>query len=415
MTPPECGRSLMIVAGDISGENHTSKIIPRLKELAPDIKIWGVGGPKMEAAGMELLFDTSKFAVIGIFEVVNKITFFIHMYRTLLAAVKERQPDAILLVDFGGFNIRLATYIRRSNKSVPICYFVSPQVWGSRPWRINALKKAITKMLTIFPFEEKIYQNQNVDARFVGHPILKHMPDLDQVASREELCASLGLDASKPIIIVMPGSRKREIKDHMPVVAQGIKEVLALRPDTQFILARATQQLSQLIDEGVKKYGLSEYINKGLVLTDSSRNFELMKNCDLIWAKSGTTTLETALFGKPMLIFYTGNWFSYFLVMGFKTVKNFGWPNLLAGYELVPELIQLDCRGEKLVKYTLDLLDVPALRQEISEELLTLRAELGEGDFVENCAQEVLAIVNKAHEQKVSAGETRVQPQQLAL
>jgi lipid-A-disaccharide synthase len=131
-------------------------------------------------------------------------------------------------------------------------------------------------------------------------------------------------------------------------------------------------------------------------LSEASSNFELMKNCDLIWAKSGTTTLETALFGKPMLIFYTGNWFSYLLVLCFKTVKNFGWPNLLAGYELVPELIQLDCRSDKFVKYTLDLLDVPALRQEISEELLTLRQELGEGDFVENCAQEVLAIVNQA-------------------
>lgn len=386
----------MIVAGDISGENHTSKIIPRLKELAPDLKIWGVGGPKMEEAGMELLFDTSKFAVIGIFEIVNKISFFVNMYMTLLREVKERKPDAVLLVDFGGFNIRLATFLRWQNKDLPICYFVSPQVWGSRPWRLDALKHAITKMLTIFPFEEKIYQNKKIDARFVGHPILKSLPELDTIASRQELCARLNIDADKPIIIVMPGSRKREIKCHMPVVAQGIKEILAIRPDTQFVLSKATNELSAVIDEAIVKHGLTPFLGKGLVLSEASCNFELMKNCDLIWAKSGTTTLETALFGKPMLIFYTGNWLSYLLVLCFKTVKNFGWPNLLAGYELVPELIQLDCRSDKFVKYTLDLLDVPALRQEISEELLTLRQELGEGDFVENCAREVLAIVNKA-------------------
>lgn len=387
----------MIVAGDISGENHTSKIIPRLKQMDPDLEIWGVGGPKMEAAGMELLFDTSKFAVIGIFEVVNKISFFVNMYLTLLREVKRRKPDAVLLVDFGGFNIRLATLLRWKNKTLPIYYFVSPQVWGSRPWRLDALKDAITKMLTIFPFEEKIYLNKKIDARFVGHPILRSLPDLSDIADRHTMCSKLGLDADKPIVIVMPGSRKREIKDHIPVVAQAIKETLAIRPDVQFVLSKATKELSTVIDAALAQNKLSDYVGqgKGLTLTDSSNNYELMKNCDLIWAKSGTTTLETALFGAPMLIFYRANWLSYLLVLCFKTVKNFGWPNLLAGYELVPELIQLDCRAEKLVAHTLDMLDVPGLRREISDELSTLRNELGEGDFVENCAAEVMAIVGR--------------------
>lgn len=439
-------RSLMIVSGDHSGEKHASKIIRELKERDPDLQIWGVGGSEMEKAGMELLFNSADYTVVGIFEVKDYVWFFAKMHWTLLANVIKRNPDAILLVDFGGFNVGFAQSVRsimpvipgdttnidddhslaalickpkdylqkcfddlvrylgfkyylkwqgvrKSKRAVPIYYFISPQVWASRPWRIKALKRSITKIFTIFPFEEGVYLQKNVNARFVGNPLLRALPELETIPDREAMCLSLNLDSSKPIIVVMPGSRKQEVIAHMPVLEHAMKTILDIRPDTQFVICRATDYLATLIDASLKASGLDQMIGKGLTVLDSDRNFELMKNCDLIWAKSGTTTLETALFGKPMIIFYMGNWFSYLLVMLFKSVKNFGWPNLLAGHQLVPELIQLDCRGEMLVKYTLDMLDVPGLRQEITSELLTLRAELGQGDFVENCAEELLQVV----------------------
>jgi len=444
--PEHKGRSLMIVSGDHSGEKHASKIIKQLKEQDPDLHIWGAGGPEMEKAGMELLFNSSEFTVLGIFEVIGYIWFFTKMHWTLLVNMIERQPDAILLVDFGGFNVGFATsaraimpkadsdkssekkftlleYIlwpmefvqnrfadlmraigfnylkwhgtRKTSRAIPIYYFISPQVWGSRPWRINVLRRAVSKILTIFPFEEGVYLNKNVNARFVGNPLLRALPDLATLPDREELCQSLNLDPSRPIIVVMPGSRKQEIVAHMPVVAHAVKTLLRVRPNIQFVLSKATAKVSGYVDDCLKSCQMEALVGNGLTVVDSSRNFELMKNCDLLWAKSGTTTLEATLFGKPMIIFYRGNWFSYLLVMVFKSVKHFGWPNLLAGHELVPELIQLDCRGEMLVKYSLDLLDVPALRAEIALELLTLRHELGQGDFVENCSQELLAVVSK--------------------
>jgi len=439
-------RSIMIVAGDHSGDKHASKIIRELKEKDPDLHIWGVGGNEMEKAGMELLFNSADYTVVGIFEVKDYVWFFAKMHWTLLANVIKRDPSAILLVDFGGFNVGFAQSVRaimpaipgdttnidndrslltllikpkaflqecfdemvrrlgfkyylkwkgerKSKRAVPIYYFISPQVWASRPWRINALKRSITKIFTIFPFEEGVYLQKDVNARFVGNPLLRALPELDTIPDREAMCRSLNLDPNKPIIIVMPGSRKQEVLAHMPVVERAMATMFEIRPDTQFVLCRATEKMATMIDASLKASGLSEKIGKGLTILDSDRNFELMKNCDLIWAKSGTTTLETALFGKPMIIFYMGNWLSYLLVMLFKSVKNFGWPNLLAGHQLVPELIQLDCRGEMLVKYTLDMLDVPGLRAEITSELLTLRAELGQGDFVENCAQELLQLV----------------------
>jgi len=443
--PGHTGRSLMIISGDHSGEKHASKIIKQLKEKDPDLRIWGVGGPEMEKAGMELLFNSSDFTVLGLFEIAGSVWFFIKMHWTLLVKMLESQPDAILLVDFGGFNIGFATsaralmpktenkkskeklsafelfllpieYVqnrtgdlarafgfsflkwkgsRKTAKAIPIYYFISPQVWGSRPWRINVLKRAVSKMLTIFPFEEGVYLEKNVDARFVGNPLLRALPDLETIPGREKLCHSLNLDPNRPIIVVMPGSRRQEVVVHMPIVAHAMKTLLKARPDYQFIISKATAKVAGYIDASVKALHLEPLIGHGLTIVDSSRNFELMKNCDLIWAKSGTTTLETALFGKPMIIFYKGNWFTYILVMLFKSVKNFGWPNLLAGHQLVPELIQLDCRGEMLVKYTLDMMDVPALRHEIATELLTLRKELGQGDFVENCSEELLVVLNQ--------------------
>ncbi len=440
------GRSIMIVSGDHSGEKHASKIIRELKEKDPDLHIWGVGGTEMEKAGMELLFHSDDYTVMGFLEVKDYVWFFAKMHWTLLANVIKRNPDAILLVDFGGFNVGFAQSVRtimpvvpddktnvdddlslaallwkpkdylqkwfdslvrylgfryylkwkgvyRAKRAIPVYYFISPQVWASRPWRIRALKRSITKIFTIFPFEEGVYAAKNVNARFVGNPLLRNLPELDQIPDREVMCQSLNLDSSKPIIVVMPGSRKQEVLAHMPVVEKAMATILSIRPETQFVLCRATDKMAAMIDASLKASPLSDKIGKGLTILNSDRNFELMKNCDLIWAKSGTTTLETALFGKPMIIFYRGNWSSYLLVMLLKSVKNFGWPNLLAGHQLVPELIQLDCRGEMLVKYTLDMLDVPGLRQEITSELLTLRAELGQGDFVENCAKELLEVV----------------------
>ncbi len=195
----------------------------------------------------------------------------------------------------------------------------------------------------------------------------------------------------------MPGSRQQEIKSFMPVLVDAIRELTQARPKLSFVISNATAKTAPLIQQGLAKYfsqaELQQLLGKRLFVLESVENYVLMKNSDLVWAKSGTTTLEVTLYGRPMIIFYRGNWITYFAVLLFKTIKHVGLPNLLAGKLLVPELIQLDCRAELLVRYTLDLLDVPGLRSEIEQELLTLRQELGSGDFIENCAHELLAIV----------------------
>jgi lipid-A-disaccharide synthase len=392
------GRSLMIVVGDHSAEKYTTKIIERLRELDPQLHCFGVGGPSMQAAGMELMYNYGDFAVIGLVEVVNKIPFFLNMFKVLKKAIEERKPEAILLVDFGGFNRRFATMVRKTDKHTPIYYFISPQVWASRPWRINELQKSVNKMLTTFPFEETIYLEKNLPARFVGHPLTTILPEPETLENKETFFRRVGIntDPGQELIAIMPGSRRQEIKQFMPVLTQAIKVLVRLRPNLSFVISNATAKTAPLIEDGLEK-GFSpaekdELVGKRVFVLEAQDNYVLMKNSDLVWAKSGTTTLEVTLYGRPMIIFYRGHWLTYFVVLLLKTIKHVGLPNLLAGKLLVPELIQLDCRAELLVRYTTDLLDVPALRSEIEKELLSLRKELGSGDFIENCAQELLAV-----------------------
>jgi len=388
--------SLMVVVGDLSADHHTSKLISKLKAAKPNLNIWGLGSSQMRESGVEILFDCKDFSSIGILGVVKVIPFLARVRHTLLSEMEKRQPKAVLLVDYGGFNLVLAKAIRKKYKKLPIYYFISPQVWGSRPWRLKTIAQTVSKMLVIFPFEEVIYKSSGIPVKFVGHPLTKNVPEGSALPTRAEFCQLHGLDPASSLIAVFPGSRKNEIKNFLPVLIDAIKRLLRERSEIQFAISRANEDLGIAIEERLRKdLGDRGYIDK-VKLINSLENYSLMSACDLVWAKSGTTALEVTLLGKPMLIFYRGDWLSYLIFLAFKRVRRVSWPNLLAGKALVPELIQLDCRADQLVKYTKDLLDVPALRQEISDELLTLRNQLGEGDYAQNCAVELMEVLGSS-------------------
>lgn len=378
----------MVSVGDLSADRHTARLINKLKELEPQLQVWGMGSASMRQEGAEILFDCQEFSSIGIFSLAKLVPHFTRIKKTLLSEIALRQPKAVLLVDFSGLNLNLARAIKKQFPRMQIFYFISPQVWGSRPWRIKTLAKTVSKIFVIFPFESQIYAEKHVPVRFVGHPLTKNLPDKDTLLSREQFCLKYELKPDKPIISVFSGSRKSEIKNLLPVILQACEWLLSERPEVQFAFSQANDDLGKAITTqlAARNTGLLEKRVKMVALAD---NYSLMSICDLVWAKSGTTTLEATLFGKPMLIFYRGDWLSYLVFLAFKRVARVGWPNLLAGKALVPELIQLDCRAEQLVKYTRDLLDVPKLREEISGELLSLRDQLGEGDYAAACAEEI--------------------------
>ena len=419
----EPGKSLFVFVGDVSADYHTAKLLARLREVAPDLRVWGVGGQAMEAEGAELLHDCRSFACVGIIEVIRFLPFLSRLKSELIQEVERRRPDAVLLVDFAGFNLKLASALRSKYPDLPILYFISPQVWGSRPWRMNTIARTISKMLVIFPFEEPLYLGRGIPARFVGHPLTQTVTGDAGQLSREEFCKAHCLDPNRFIVGIFPGSRRQEIKDHLPVLMEAVAWLNAQRPDLQFVMSQANSILAENIDSLLNRTGYRRLVGTGLTLLPPGASLSLMSVSDLVWAKSGTTTLEAALLGKPMLIFYRGNWLSYLIFLLFKRVRHVGWPNILAGQGVVPELIQLDCRAEQFVRYTLDWLDVPAARQAIGEQLRSLKARLGEGTFAETAASEVLSWLGLSDAASEESGTTVIelptessdkQPQQTA-
>jgi lipid-A-disaccharide synthase len=383
--------SLMIIAGDVSADKHVGKMLARLNEVAPNLNIWaGIGGDCMMEAGIEPIFhlrDTNVFGVMNAIPVVQKI---MARRKVVEQAIIDRKPDVILMVDYGAFNLRVARTIRKKIPNQKILFFISPQVWASRPFRIKTIAENITKMLVIFPFEEELFKKVGVNARFVGHPLPRQIPDDNELMSREEFANAHGLDAQKPIIAVLPGSRRAEVREHLPILLKAAQEIRRARPEVQFVISKANDDLSQTFEKALSAQDMDLSKDNGIVLTSGKQNYNMFKNSDIVWAKSGTTTLEVTLFGKPMLVFYRGSWLEFFVVLIVKTVQNVGLPNILAGRRVVPELLQLDCRPQQFVRYTCDLLDVPGLREEVSAELRELTRQLGEGDYIINCTDEVL-------------------------
>lgn len=386
-------KSLFVCVGDLSADKHAAKLVRYLKANAPDLQIWGMGGTCMEREGVRLLYNLESLAAIGLVEVLRHLPRLAMVRQELLNRIISDKPDAVLLMDFGGFNLGLASLIRKHLKELPIVYFISPQVWGSRPWRINAIAKAVSKMLVIFPFEEAIYKRKGIEAKFVGHPLtLDFNPD-ENPKTKAEFCANLGLDPDKPIIGIFPGSRRQEIRNHTRPVLEAVDWLSKERPHYQFVFSSATKTMQDNFMQIAEKQGLARLVGKEIKTISSDSNDLLMRYADLLWTKSGTTTLEATMAAKPMLIYYRGSWISYFIIMLFKTVKYVGWPNLLHGDGIVPELIQLDCRAEQLVRYTRDWLDAPGLQRDVSSGLRVLKTHLGEGDFTANAADEILRVL----------------------
>ncbi len=379
----------MVSVGDISADKHAGKLIEQLKLLCPNLQVWGSGGCSMRSQGAEILFDCQEFSSIGIINVLKHIPFLAKVRKILLSEIEKRKPSAILLIDYGGFNLVLAQAIRARFATLPIYYFISPQIWGSRPWRINTIAKTISKMFVIFPFEEGIYAKKNVPVTFVGHPLTKNLPNGSALLSRENFALKYDLDPKHPIIAIFPGSRNSEIKNLFPITLVACKKLIKERPNIQFAISQASDKLAANIQNAMQKE-YAKYPKEQIKLISPEDTYSLMSVCDLAWAKSGTTTLELTLFAKPMLIFYRGDWFSYLIFLAFKRTQRVGWPNLLAGKELIPELLQLDFSPDKLLQYSQDLLDVPALRKETISELMTLKNKLGDGDYASTCAREIV-------------------------
>jgi len=373
-------KSLMIVAGETSGEFYGAKLTEGLKELIPGIKLFGIGGAKMEEAGVELLHRCEDLAVVGLSEALSKLPEVIRAQRKLLNRAKEERPKGIILIDFPDFNLNLARKIKPFK--IPIIYYISPQVWAWRPSRIKKIAQLVDKMLIILPFEEEIYREAGVEAEFVGHPLIDFVKaDLN----REEFCEKYRLLKNKPIISFLPGSREKEVKRLLPPMLQSMP-LIKRSIDAYFILQIAEwisrDAFSKLLDS-VRQYG-------EIIIGDT---YNVMKNSDLVVLASGTAALEAALLGTPMVVLYRLSKFTYFLGRLMVKIKDISLVNILAGERVVAELLQSQANGKNIAVEVANLWQNPSKKEEMKSCFKAIRDSLGNGGASFRAAQLIAEMI----------------------
>ncbi len=359
-------RQILIVAGDPSGDLHASNLIKALKRRDPSVRVAAVGGPLCRAAADEFIEDLASRGVTGFWEPALKIGFLLQLAKKLKSFLAERRPAALICVDYYGFNRRVLPYAK--NMGIPAFYFVSPQVWASRPGRIQVLKRFVRKMLVIFPFEEKLYRDAGVPAEFVGHPLLDLIPE------------PKARDIAANVVGLLPGSRSSEIKRHLPIFFAAFRALRAKRPTLQGLLFASANQNDAdygILPEGVELVREQNYAKRGTL--------------DLAICSSGTATLENALLGVPMVVVYRLSWPTYMIARALVNVKHIAMANLLAGKAVVPELIQGDATAERIAAEAAAILDRPSHAASMRAELLKVRRSLGEPGAADRAAAAVLA------------------------
>jgi lipid-A-disaccharide synthase len=345
---------LMIVAGEPSGDAHAASLVKALRERAPDLEFQfsGATGPLMRAEGVETIVNSDSLAIMGIVEVARVLPGFIRAFRKLKAAAIKNKPDAVVLVDWPEFNLRLATALHRHG--IKVIYYISPQLWAWRPRRVNNIKRDVDLLLSILPFEAEWYRERGVEhVEFVGHPL---SGEVKAHASREEFCKQNSLEANRPIISFLPGSRHKELVRILPSMLDAVAEISRTRSDIQFVLVVAPSRKPEEALELITQRANSKELLSRLALIHHQTRDALAAS-DVAAVASGTATLEAALLGTPMVIVYRESAINWHTLGRLITVKHFGLVNLVAGEGIVKELMQNDFDGRSLATELLSLLE----------------------------------------------------------
>jgi lipid-A-disaccharide synthase len=372
----------MIVAGEPSGDAHSAALVKALREAAPDVEfeLFGATGPMMRAAGVETIVNSDSLAIMGIIEVGRVFPRFIRAFRSLKTAANQKQPDAVILVDWPEFNLRLATSLRRQGRK--IIYYISPQLWAWRPRRVNNVKRDIDLLLSILPFEAEWYKERGVDhVEFVGHPL---SGEVKANLSREEFCEQHKLDSSRPIISLLPGSRHKELVRILPPMLDAVEVISEKRNDIQFVLVIAPSRSPEEAKQIVSNRGSGA---KVLLVHHQTR--DALAAADVAAVASGTATLEAALLGTPMVIVYKESPVNWHTLGRLINVEHFGLVNLVAGNRLAPELMQHDLEGGRLAEELLKLLE-PEANKSQRDSLKIVAHQLGENGASNRAAEAIL-------------------------
>ena len=368
-----------MVAGEASGDMYGAEVARRLFHKFPDCQIYGLGGQRMREAGVQLEGDISKTAVIGPFEVVSSLASLYRVFRRLAERVETDPPTAAILIDFPDFNLRLGQRVR--DAGVPVVYYVSPQVWAWREGRVKQLRRFVNKMLVILPFEEEMYRKAGVDVEFVGHPLVDMVR---ATKSKEEFCTAYELDPRKPIVALLPGSRRKEVRFILPTLCETAKLISKQKPDTQFVLPMAS---------GLHRRSVENIVRSQPITIVTNDTYNALRYARAAVVASGTATLETALLGTPEVIVYRISQASWLVGKALLKVRLFGIVNIILGEEVVPELFQERMTPEEVSKITLRLMDDVWVQSRIRGNYEKLRRQLGSGNVSDRVVDAVAKLI----------------------
>ncbi|HVE57214.1 MAG TPA: lipid-A-disaccharide synthase [Pyrinomonadaceae bacterium] len=381
---------IMIVAGEPSGDGHAAKLVKALRELAPaaNFEFFGAASHKLREAGVEEIVNADDFSIVGLPEIAKALPMFWKDFQKLKQAAIERRPDAVILVDFPDFNLKLAKSLKK--QGLKIIYYISPQLWAWRKYRASTVSKYVDLMLTILPFEKDWYAKQGIShVEFVGNPTVR---EVHSNLTKEQFCAKHNLDASKPVISLLAGSRHKEIVRILPALLETSARMAQQNADLQFVIALAATRKKAEFETAIEDAKRKQLKLPLVLIAVQNETHEALNASDAAAVTSGTATLETAIIGTPMAIVYKTSPLNYKLLRPLISVEHFGLINLIAEERLAKELIQDDFTAETLSEELFRLLE-PETNRKMRERLKQVTDKLGHGGASKRAAEFILNVL----------------------
>ena len=383
---------ILISAGEASGDLYAGAVTRGIKQLNPEAEVFGMGGDCLREAGGEVLFDIKDHSLMGFVEVLKKLPDVWKLRNAFIDLMEKRKPDVLLTIDYPGFNMRLAKLAKE--RGINVVYFIAPQVWAWRPGRAADVAKVTDKIACIFPFECDFYKSYGADIEFIGHPLVDTVkPSL----SRKEAEELAGKRTGHPLILLMPGSREMEIQRLLPVMLGAAKILKQKRPELDFAIPRAATIAKDILEDSVRQAGLNIRLIEG-------HNYDVMSVADLAIVTSGTVTLEAAMCGLGCEILYKSSPVSFWIAKRVVKIPNIGLPNIVAGRQIEPELLQDDCTPENISSTALELLE-PERFAQLQRDLQEVKEKLGEPGAVKRVAELVLRMASLNQKDRLLSGK----------
>ena len=371
---------IMISVGEASGDLHGASVAHALKAIQPDVKLFGMGGQAMLEAGVDIVYDIADLGIIGFVEIIKNLPRLFRLRDTLAELMERERPDVLVIIDYPGFNMRLAKIAK--SKGIPVVSYISPSVWAWGRGRAKEVAETVQKVAAIFPFEAEVYVEAGANVTFVGHPLLDIVKTtMNQEETREYFAAS----ANSPVVLLLPGSRQQEITNLLPVMLEAGEKIVKELPNCQFFLPVASTISQEMIQNIISRYKVNVILTK-------DRTYDLMNIATVAIAASGTVTLEASLLKLPTIIIYKTATLTYFLGKILVKIPYISLPNIIAGRKIVPELLQYAVTADNIANEAIPVLTTPAIHKAVVTDLEEVRRKLGAEGAVRRVAQEILAV-----------------------